>query len=265
MPCLRPRAHPPLKHDTFMPPFATAWRAAALVTTLGLAMHAAWANEAVIRKNLAERLPNLPRIDEVRPTPMPGLFEVRLGTDILYTDAKGDFLIQGMLIDTKARVNLTEERLDKLTAIAFDALPLKDAFTTVRGNGQRKLAVFADPNCGFCKRFERDLAKLDNVTVYTFLYPVLGKDSEAKARAIWCAADRSKVWNDWMQRGVTPPEPKSSASCDTSALERNLAFGQKYRISGTPITILANGQRIPGAIGLDRLEPLLAQAGAAGQ
>ncbi|MDT7928495.1 DsbC family protein, partial [Tepidimonas sp.] len=177
---------------------------------LGIALlaPAAHANEAVIRKNLSERLPNLPRIDEVRPTPMRGLFEVRLnGTDLLYTDAEGNYLIQGVLIDTRARVNLTEERLDKLTAIAFDDLPLKDAFTVVRGNGQRKLAVFADPNCGFCKRFERDLAKLDNVTIHTFLYPVLGKDSEQKSRAIWCAKDRAKAWDDWMQRGVVPPEP----------------------------------------------------------
>ena len=226
--------------------------------TLALLSGQAAANEAVIRKNLAERLPSLPRIDEVRPTPMPGLFEVRLGTDLLYTDAQGNYLIQGVLIDTRARVNLTEERLDKLTAIAFEELPLKDAFTVVRGNGQRKLAVFADPNCGFCKRFERDLAKLDNVTIYTFLYPVLGKDSEAKARAIWCAKDRAKAWDDWMQRGVPPPA--ADAKCDTSALERNLAFGQKYRITGTPTTFLANGQRIPGAVGLERLESLLAQA-----
>ncbi|MCX7692506.1 DsbC family protein [Tepidimonas taiwanensis] len=233
---------------------------AALLAVAGTAAHA---NEALIRKNLSERLPNLPRIEEVRPTPMRGLFEIRLnGTDILYTDAEGNYLIQGVLIDTKARTNLTEERLDKLTAIAFESLPLKDAFTVVRGNGQRKLAVFADPNCGFCKRFERDLAKLDNVTIHTFLYPVLGKDSEAKSRAIWCARDRAKAWNDWMQRGVTPPEPPADAKCDTAALERNIAFGQKYRITGTPTTILANGTRLPGAVGLDRLEPLLAQAGA---
>ncbi|MCX7741738.1 MAG: DsbC family protein, partial [Tepidimonas sp.] len=103
-----------------------------LVAALALTWVSAHANEAVIRKNLAERLPSLPRIDEVRPTPMPGLFEVRLGTDLLYTDAQGNYLIQGVLIDTRARVNLTEERLDKLTAIAFDELPLKDAFTVVR-------------------------------------------------------------------------------------------------------------------------------------
>jgi len=223
----------------------------------------AQANEAVIRKNLIERLPNLPRIDEVRPTPMPGLFEVRInGTDLLYTDAEGNYLIQGALIDTKARVNLTNERLEKLTAIAFEELPLKDAFTVVRGNGQRKLAVFADPNCGFCKRFERDLAKLDNVTIYTFLYPVLGKDSEQKSRAVWCAKDRNKTWDDWMLRGVTPPEVEADAKCDTTALERNIAFGQKHRITGTPTTVLANGTRLPGAVGLDRLEPLLAQASA---
>lgn len=241
-----------------------AWTRRLALGVLGAAAltASAHANEALIRKNLADRLPNLPRIEEVRSTPMPGLFEIRLnGTDILYTDAEGNYLIQGVLIDTKARVNLTEERLDKLTAVAFDELPLKDALTVVRGNGQRKLAVFADPNCGFCKRFERDLAKLDNVTIYTFLYPVLGKDSHTKSRAIWCAKDRAKTWNDWMVRGVPPAEPAADAKCDTAALERNLALGQKYRITGTPTTILANGTRLPGAVGLDRLEALLAQAG----
>ena len=215
------------------------------------------ANEAVIRKNLAERLPNLPKIDEVSPTPMKGLFEVRINqSDILYTDAEGNFLIQGALIDTKARANLTEQRIDKLTAIAFSDLPLKDAFTLVRGNGKRKLAVFKDPNCSFCKRFERDLTKLNDVTVYVFLYPILGQDSVTKSQNIWCAKNKAKVWEDWMLRNVTPP----TASCDTAALERNVAFGQKHRITGTPTTFFVDGSRVPGAVPLDKIEEALANA-----
>ncbi len=218
---------------------------------------AALANEAVIRKNLAERLPNLPKIDEVSPTPMKGLFEVRINqSDILYTDAEGNFLIQGALIDTKARANLTEQRIDKLTAIAFSDLPLKDAFTVVRGNGKRKLAVFEDPNCSFCKRFERDLTKLNDVTVYVFLYPILGQDSVTKSQNIWCAKNKAKVWEDWMLRNVTPP----TASCDTAALERNVAFGQKHRITGTPTTFFVDGSRVPGAVPLDKIEEALANA-----
>jgi len=217
----------------------------------------ALAQEAAIRKNLAERLPNLPKIDEVSPTPMKGLFEVRINqSDILYTDAEGNFLIQGALIDTKARANLTEQRIDKLTAIAFSDLPLKDAFTVVRGNGKRKLAVFEDPNCSFCKRFERDLTKLNDVTVYVFLYPILGQDSVTKSQNIWCAKNKAKVWEDWMLRNVTPP----TASCDTAALERNVAFGQKHRITGTPTTFFVDGSRVPGAVPLDKIEEALANA-----
>ena len=131
-----------------------------------LSAASAIAQDAVLRKNLAERIPQLKAIDEVNKTPIPGLFEIRVnGTEIYYTDAQGNYLIQGNLIDTKQRRNLTDERIDKLTAIKFDTLPFKDAFTIVRGNGQRKLAVFEDPNCGYCKRFERDLQKVDNVTV----------------------------------------------------------------------------------------------------
>ncbi|HPZ56222.1 MAG TPA: DsbC family protein, partial [Ottowia sp.] len=132
----------------------------ALVLALPLV---AAAQEATIRKNLAERVPGLADIDEVRKTPMNGLFEVRVGTEILYTDAEGNYLLHGNLLDTKSRKNLTEERVEKLTAIDFKDLQLKNAFTTVRGNGKRKLAVFADPNCGYCKRFEKDLAKINNV------------------------------------------------------------------------------------------------------
>jgi thiol:disulfide interchange protein DsbC len=225
-----------------------------LLGTLSIAQ----AQEATIRKNLAERIPQLPKIDEISKTPMAGLYEIRVnGADIYYTDADGNFLIQGNVFDTREKRNLTEERIEKLSAVAFDSLPLKDAFTMVRGNGKRKLAVFADPNCGFCKRFERDLVKVDNVTVYLFLYPILGADSADKSKNIWCAKDKAKSWNDWMLNG-TPP---AAANCDTAALARNVAFGQKYRITGTPTVIFANGKRVPGAIGADQVEKNLTAAG----
>lgn len=218
----------------------------------------ATAQESTIRKTLAERIPQLEKIDEVRSTPMSGLYEVRVGTDLFYTDAKGNFLIQGELIDTKARRNLTEDRITKLSAVDFSALPLKDAFVTVRGNGKRKLVVFADPNCGYCKRFERDLQKVDNVTIHTFLYPILSPDSVEKSRNIWCAKDRSNSWDDWMLRDKTPP----TSSCDTAALQRNLAFGKKHKITGTPTLIFADGSRVPGAIGLQELEKHLTDTSA---
>ena len=136
------------------------------------------AQEAAIRKNLAERLPELPKIDEVTKTPIPGLYEVRVGTELFYTDEQGNHLIQGSIIDTKAQAQPHRRaRIDKLTAIDFAALPLKDAMVFKQGTGARKMAVFADPNCGYCKRIERDLQAVKDVTIYTFLYPVLGADS----------------------------------------------------------------------------------------
>ena len=136
------------------------------------------------------------------------------------------------------------------------ALPLKDAFTIVRGDGKRKVAVFEDPNCGYCKRFERDLQKVQDVTIYTFLYPILSPDSAEKSRNIWCAKDRVAAWQDHMLREkVTPP-----ASCDTSALQRNLAFGKKFKITGTPTLIFVDGSRVPGAINDTEVEKRLAQA-----
>ncbi|WP_298207652.1 DsbC family protein [Acidovorax sp.] len=216
----------------------------------------ATAQEANIRKALAERIPQMDKIDEVRPTPMAGLYEVRIGTDLFYTDAKGNYVIQGELIDTKARRNLTEDRISKLTAINFSDLPLKDAVTIVRGDGKRKVAVFEDPNCGYCKRFERDMQKVENVTVYLFLYPILSPDSAEKSRNIWCAKDKVTAWQDMMVRDKSP----AAASCDTTALQRNLAFGKKHKITGTPTLIFADGGRVPGAIGTQEVEKRLAEA-----
>jgi len=212
--------------------------------------------EPLIRKNLAERLPQLPKIEEVRAMPMPGLYEVRVGpSSIFYTDAQGNYLIQGAIMDTQSKKNLTEERMDKLTAIDFKALPTADAITFTYGNGSRKIAVFEDPNCGYCRRFEADLAKVKNVTVHVFLYPILGEDSLAKSQAIWCAKDRAKAWHDWMQRQVPPP----AAQCDTSAIARNVELGRTYRINGTPAIVFANGKRIPGAADTATIEKLLAE------
>ncbi|MEI6599162.1 MAG: DsbC family protein [Comamonadaceae bacterium] len=230
----------------------TVFALAALVAATG-----APAQEAAIRKNLAERIPQLQKIDEVSKSAMPGLYEIRVnGTEIYYTDSEGNFLLQGNLIDTRQRRNLTEERVDKLTAISFDALPLKDAFTIVRGNGKRKLAVFEDPNCGYCKRFERDLQKVDNVTIHMFLYPILSADSNEKSKNIWCTKDRAKAWQDWMVRD----KAAATASCDISAIERNVEIGRKHKITGTPTLIFADGTRVPGAITAAQVEKYLTDA-----
>ena len=227
------------------------------LTALVLALpFVAAAQEATLRKNLAERVPGLSDIDEVRKTPMNGLYEVRVGTEIFYTDAEGNYLLHGNLLDTKARKNLTEERIEKLTAIDFKDLQLKNAFTVVRGNGKCKVAVFEDPNCPYCKRFEKDLEKIDNVTVHTFLVPILGADSTEKSKRIWCSSDKAKTWDDWMLRHVAP---KGASKCDTAALDANVAFARKYNITGTPTLVFVDGHRVPGAINAQQIEQLLAR------
>ncbi|MBT9489301.1 MAG: DsbC family protein [Rubrivivax sp.] len=231
----------------------TALALAGLLAT-GLAL----AQEAAIRKNLAERLPNFPKIDEVSKTPIPGIYEIRLGTELLYTDEQGSYILQGSLIDTRTRANLTEERIEKLTAIDFSKLPIKDAVVIKQGTGARKLAVFVDPNCGYCKRFERDLATVKDVTIYTFLYPILGPDSTVKSKDIWCAKDAAKSWRGWMVDNVAPV--KTMGSCDTSAIDRNVAMGQKYRVQGTPALVFENGVRKPGALPAAQVEALLVAA-----
>ncbi len=233
-----------------------------LVAMAGLALCAsmtAQANEAVIRKSLADKLSGLPKIDDVRPSPMAGLWEVRIGNEIRYTDASGNYLIEGDLIDLRTKRNLTEDRVAKLQTIDFASLPLKDAVVWKSGNGKRKIAVFADPNCGYCKRFERSLQDMKDLTVYTFLIPILGGDSPEKSRAIWCAKDSSSSWQAWMLEGKAPLKPMGA--CDDAAIERNLALSRRHHINGTPAIIFEDGSRAPGALSADQLEKRLQSLG----
>lgn len=228
---------------------------AALTLACGFAAPAQ-ADEAAIRKAIAERLPDFPKIDEVTKTPIPGLYEIRFGADVFYTDEDGAYIIDGQMVDTKSRANLTEQRIAKLTAIDFKSLPLADAIVWKQGTGERKLVVFADPNCGYCKKFERDLQSVKNVTVYTFLYPILGGDSPQKSRAIWCAKDRTAAWRDWMIKG-TPVSDTPPANCDAAAVQRNALLGRKYKITGTPALVFEDGTKRPGAIDADAVEKQL--------
>lgn len=235
--------------------FTRALRGASFLAALGLAL-AAQANEAAIRKNLSERIPNFPAIDEVRKSPIPGLWEVRIGSDLLYTDDNGDHIVQGQIYDAKNRVNLTEARINALTKVEFSQLPVKDAVAIKQGTGSRKMAVFVDPNCGYCKQFERDLLNVKDVTIYTFLYPILGADSSAKSRDIWCAKDPAKAWRDWMVNGKAPA--KAMGKCEDEALARNVAFGKKYRVQGTPAIFFEDGSRVPGVMPTEQVEKRLA-------
>ena len=177
------------------------------------------------------------------------VYEVSIGGEILYADEKAQYVILGgNLVDTKTRQNLTEARQSELNKVDFAKLPFDRAFKYVKGNGSRKIAVFSDPNCPYCKRFEETLksSKIDNVTVYTFLYPVLGPDSDAKSKAIWCAADPVKAWHDWMLDKKAPPT--ATAKCDDAPVRQNVALGHQYNVTGTPTIILADGRRLPGAV-----------------
>ncbi len=206
----------------------------------------ALADEAGVRRTVENQLGV--KVDEVQKSGYGGLYEVRVGDEIFYTDEKVSYLLVGSLIDPKTRENVTETRKEKLATIRFDQLPLASAIKTVRGNGKATLAVFADPNCAFCKRQERELANMTDVTIYTFLYPILDGpmhgDSMRKSKIIWCSQDRSKAWFDLMLKDV---QPTGSAACNTSVLQRNLELGQKLFINGTPTSFLKNGQRIVGA------------------
>lgn len=187
----------------------------------------------------------------VRRTPF-GLFEVQIGMDLLYTDAQVSYVLDGRLIDAQSRRDLTRERQEAVSAVPLDSLPLHLAVKQVRGDGKRRLAIFEDPNCGYCKQLHRTLAQVDDVTIYTFLYPILSPDSHEKARDVWCADDPSAAWDAWMLQGKAPPRKQCSTPVDEV-----LALGQQLMVRGTPTLFFADGSRVSGAIPLDMLQARL--------
>jgi thiol:disulfide interchange protein DsbC len=240
-------------------PIATRIAAAAALAaavSLGCTAHADQTTDK-LKSTLQARIPDI-QIKGIAKAPIAGLYEVNLGSQLIYTDASGDHVIAGELLDTKTHTNLSEARLAELNKVDFAGLPLKRAVKVVKGNGSRRIAVFSDPNCPYCKQLETTLKSVDNVTVYTFLYPVLSPDSMEKSKAIWCSSDRAKTWESWM---VDHQPPASAAgNCDTSALEKNLALGRDLNVTGTPTIILSDGRRMPGAVSASALNEALASA-----
>lgn len=193
--------------------------------------------------------------DSITKTPYGGLYEVRFDGDVFYTDKDAKYMFFGNVIDAKTRRNYTAERREEINRIQFSSLPLDLAAKMVKGDGKRKIAVFEDPNCGYCKHFRHTLQDVDNITVYTFMYNILAPDSADKSRRIWCAPDRAKAWDEWMVSGKLPPEP--AADCKEPNQEV-FALGQKLRITGTPTIFFTDGSRIPGAVDKAALESKLA-------
>jgi thiol:disulfide interchange protein DsbC len=212
--------------------------------------------EATIKKAIEPRIGPGVKIDSIKETPYAGLYEVRAAGDILYTDKKGEYLIIGHVYNTKTAQDMTKDRIDEINKVKFSDLPFDSALKTVKGDGKRVIAVFEDPNCGYCKRFRQTtLKEMENVTVYTFMYNILSEDSFTKSKNIWCAADRNKAWDDWMVSGKAAPA--APAAC-TTPNDKVLALGQKLRIQGTPAIFFTDGSRIPGAIDAKGLEAKLA-------
>ena len=228
---------------------------AALAVGLLLAASASAQDAEKIKAELKKKFPDA-AIENVRKIPYGNLFEVSGAGEVFYTDEKVSFLILGSIIDTKTRENVTEARARKLSAVKFDSLPLESAVKIVRGNGSRKVAMFADPNCGYCKRFERDLIGVNDITVYVFLYPILSPDSVNKSKAVWCSADKGKAWLDIMLKDVTPT---NEITCE-NPIDKLLAYGKDKRIQGTPTLFFEDGERIPGAMPLAAFEKRIADA-----
>ena len=208
---------------------------------------------ATVKKAIAEKFPEAGSNIEVTKTTF-GWYEVYTGGRLFYTDEDVNYFFLGNIVEAKSMSNITAQRLQKLSAIKFESLPLDFAIKTVKGNGKRKVAVFSDPDCPYCKRLEKDLANVTDVTIYTFLYPIpsLHPDAARKSKAIWCAPNRQKAWDDYMLRGVLAADK----SCD-SPIDEIQAVGQKYKMNGTPTLVFADGRVVPGAISTSDMETYL--------
>ncbi len=211
-------------------------------------------SEKQIRSELQKRLGTSANVRNITPSPIPGLFEVQINNEILYTDSAAKYLIQGEMIDLATGTNLTSKRQEDVNRIKWSELPQANAIKIVRGNGSRQIAVFSDPNCGYCKRLEKTLQQLDNVTIYNYLIPILSADSAQKSKQIWCAADQQKAWNDWMLSNITP----SGKSDCANPIDKNMAIAKTYGINGTPSIFFTDGSRFPGAVQLSDIEKKLA-------
>ena len=211
-------------------------------------------SEKQIRAELQKRLGSSFNIRSVTPSDIPGLFEVQVNNEIVYTDSKAKYLIQGEIIELATGNSLTAKRQEDINRIKWSELPQANSIKIVRGNGSRQIAVFSDPNCGYCKRLERSLQQLDNVTIYNYLIPILSADSALKSKQIWCAADQQKAWNDWMLSNITP----SGKSDCTNPIDKNMAIAKTYGINGTPTIFFTDGSRFPGAVQLSDIEKKLA-------
>jgi thiol:disulfide interchange protein DsbC len=227
---------------------------------------AAFAGEAEVKKAVEPVLADLfgptAKPEAVRKVGNFNLYEIQLGGDLLYTDEKVTYLINGDILDIKAKKNLTEERKQKLSQVKFSELPLDMAVKQVKGNGKRVLVTFEDPNCSYCRKLAKELQAVNDVTIYTYLYPILSPDSTEKSKSIWCAPDRAKAWNDLMIDGKQPAP--ASASCNHPT-DKVVALGRKLNIRGTPAMIFADGSRVPGYMPAAMLEKNLDKGSATAQ
>jgi len=214
---------------------------------------------AAVRQALEAKFPGAP-ISNVSRSPYFGLFEAQLDDRMLYTDGKVNYVIVGSVYDTATRTNLTEQRMKRMNRIVWDSLPLELAIKKVKGDGSRKLAIFSDADCPYCKRLEAEMKGLDNVTVYTFLFPIdqLHPDSARKSAMIWCSPDRIKAWDEWFDAGKLPD---NKGDCATPIAQTAL-LGQKYHVNATPTLVFADGSITPGAVPLAQIESEMSQAAA---
>lgn len=219
-----------------------------------LAACAQGSDTADVKKAVEAALGKGTKVDSVRDAGVLGLYEVVVGGEIVYTDRKASYLFLGDIMEAKSHRNLTEDRKNKLAQIKFSDLPFDLAIKQVRGNGKRVFATFEDPHCSYCKKLARELTSMNDVTVYTFLFPILSPDSTEKSKGIWCAPDRAKAWNDWMLNGIEPPVGKCDAPTD-----KVVALGRKLNIHGTPTIFFADGSRAPGFVPAATIEQMLAK------
>ncbi len=219
------------------------------ISTLSLA------NVDTVKSSLAKQHPNL-KIENIQTTDMKGIYSGSMDGQVVYVGEDAQHILMGSMFRLSDQKNLTKDLVLKQNSIDWKKLPLQDAVKMVRGNGKRQIAVFSDPNCPYCKQLETELSKLNDVTIYTFIYPIKTQ-SITVSKQVFCEKDPALAWSNLIAKGIQPSSKKTCAN----PIERNLSLGKSLALNGTPAIIFSNGFKVMGAYPAQEIEKMWQELG----
>ena len=213
------------------------------------------ANVDTVKSNLSKQHPKL-NIENIQATDMKGIYSGSMDGQVVYLGEDAQHILVGSMYRLSDQKNLTQDLVLKQNSIDWKKLPLQDAVKSVRGNGKRQIAIFSDPNCPYCKQLETELNKLNDVTIYTFIYPIKNQ-SIAVSKQVFCEKAPALAWSNLISKGIQPSSKKACAN----PVDRNLSLGKSLGLNGTPAIIFSNGFKVMGSHPAQEIEKMWKELG----